>query len=336
MPRPILVVGLLGRAPDSDWHALLDGRTLIARTRAVAEMTVPVQWTVARDYDDTFEQQTLAGIETTIAADIARRSASVDIAYLVPGPGWIGDATVAALSQRTKVEIAPSGANRWLPAQVQVVDALLLAQAQERAPFDSGSQPLEATVPSAIYNWHGRRVIELASARLSVIYGTGRLPVDDRSGALLLPARDALDAPPSFAALEYITARLRQPDGCPWDREQTHESLLADFASEVSEYVEAVRARNWSHATEELGDVLLNILMQTQIGAEIGHFRIEDVLASINAKLVRRHPHVFAGVEANSPEDVLAVWNSVKQQEKASRSDPREHIATDVSDESGQ
>jgi tetrapyrrole methylase family protein/MazG family protein len=136
---------------------------------------------------------------------------------------------------------------------------------------------------------------------------------------LRVSARDPLDASASFSALEYITARLRQPDGCPWDREQTHESLLDDFASEVDEYAEAVRAGDWPHAAEELGDVLLNVMMQAQVGAEAGHFTIEDVLASINAKLVRRHPHVFAGVKAASPEDVLAVWNSVKQQEKTAK-----------------
>ncbi len=111
-------------------------------------------------------------------------------------------------------------------------------------------------------------------------------------------------------------ARLRRDDGCPWDREQTHESLLQDFASEVEEYAEAVRSADWSDAAEELGDVLVNVLMQAQIGTEAGHFSIEDVLTSINAKLVRRHPHVFAGVEAHSPEDVLAVWNSVKSRRR--------------------
>lgn len=319
MPQPILVVGLLGRSPDTDWEALLDGRTLVARCHALAEQMTPPGWTILHSYDAFFDQRSLAEIESAIAADIVERANSTDIAYLVPGPGWIGDATVVALGDLTSVEFTSVGLKRSMPAHAQVTDALLLAQAQECAPFDSGSQPLDATVPSLIYNWHGSRVIDLASARLRAVYGTTDLPAADRFGTLQMPARDALDGPPSFAALAYITARLRQPDGCPWDREQTHESMLADFASEVAEYSEAVRSGNWQHAAEELGDVLLNILMQTQIGTEARHFRIEDVLTSINAKLVRRHPHVFAGVEASTPEDVLAVWNRVKQMEKADR-----------------
>lgn len=320
MPRPVLVVGLSGRNPDTGWNTILDGRSIVARTRSIAEQTTPPGWAIAHAYDELFDQEQLAGIEKIIGEDIVRCSGSTDIAYLVPGPGWIADATVFALSEMIRIEIAPPGQIGSHPPHAQVTDALVFAQAQERAPFDSGSQPLDATVPSVIYNWHGTRVTELASARLDAVYGTKSIPPADRFGSLVLPARDALDAPPSFAALEYITARLRQPDGCPWDRKQTHASMLDDFASEVAEYAEAVRDEDWPHAAEELGDVLLNILMQAQIGAEADHFRVEDVLTSINAKLVRRHPHVFAGVEANSPEEVLAVWNRVKQQEKKSKS----------------
>ena len=310
----------MGRAADTDWDAVLNDRTVIARSGPVTGMIIPASWTVERAYDDLFEREQLAGIESVIAEDVVQRAESARIAYLVPGPGWIGDATVAVLSELTAVEFVPAAGYPSFPAHVHVIDALSLAQAQERAPFDSGSEPLDATVPTIVVNWLGQRVTELASARLSASYGTWQQPGTDWPGSLLIRARDALDGPPSFAALASITARLRQPDGCPWDREQTHESLLDDFVSEVKEYAEAVRSGDWSHAAEELGDVLLNVLMQAQIGTESGHFRIEDVLTSINTKLVRRHPHVFAGVEAHSPEDVLAVWNNVKQQERASRS----------------
>ncbi|HYI15613.1 MAG TPA: MazG nucleotide pyrophosphohydrolase domain-containing protein [Thermomicrobiales bacterium] len=319
MARPVLVVGLMGRALGDDWDTLLDGRVVLARCAEIASQCLPDRGSVALAYDEFFEREQLSGVESTIAQDIARRAETDDVAYLVPGPGWVGDASVSELNALTAVEFADVRGSDSLPAHAQIVDALTLAQAQERTPFDSGSRPLDATVATVILNWHGQRVIDLASARLSTTHGQRIVPNPDQFGMLHIPACDPLDSPPSFAALEYITARLRQPDGCPWDREQNHESLLDDFASEVEEYSEAIRAGDWSHAAEELGDVLLNVLMQAQIGTEGGHFRIEDVLSSINAKLVRRHPHVFAGIEANSPEDVLAVWNSVKQQEKNAR-----------------
>jgi NTP pyrophosphatase (non-canonical NTP hydrolase) len=293
MARPIVIVGLAGCGLDTDWDGLLDGRMILARSGAIAARVLPAGRSIAHAFDDLFEHQQLAGIESRIAEDIARRAETDDIAYVVPGLGWIGDATVSELTELASLTFADSSLGLSLPAHTQVTDALTLAQAQQQTPF--------------------------ASIRLRTIYGETSLPNSGHSGVLRMPARDQLDAPPSFAALEYITARLRQPDGCPWDREQTHESLLEDFASEVEEYAEAVRSGDWQHAAEELGDVLLNVMMQSQIGVEAGHFSIEDVLTSINAKLVRRHPHVFGAVEATSPEEVLAVWNSVKQQEKSSK-----------------
>ncbi|MEX1157924.1 MAG: hypothetical protein WEC79_03210, partial [Thermomicrobiales bacterium] len=225
MHRPILVVGLYGRTLNLDWDSLLDGRTIVARSRSLAEQYASMTVTIDHAYDDDFERDSLARVDSEIARDVARRAESADIAYLVPGPGWTGDATVISLAEITTVEFAPTTAIDVLPARIQVIDALLLAQAEERAPFDSGSCPLEATVPSLSFNWHGKRVVDLATARLKTVYGIAELPTADPTGSLAVPAHDPLDSPPSFAALSWITARLRQPDGCPWDREQTHDSL---------------------------------------------------------------------------------------------------------------
>jgi len=318
MVADILVVGLWGRSPADDLEPMLAGRTLIARSRQSAERLLRGNWAIGHDYDAILDQESLAGIEERIADDIVGRLAGGPIAYLVPGPGWVGDATVTALMRRIRLALVPGVAGRLLPPHTQMTDALVLAQAQVHAPFDRGREPLDATSPTLVLNWYGERITSLAALRLSTTYGIDGLPKADRTGTILIPARDPLDSPPSFAALEYITARLRRPDGCPWDREQTHESMLDDFASEVTEYAEAVQSGDWPHAAEELGDVLLNVLMQAQIGTESGHFTMADVLTSITAKLVRRHPHVFAGVDAQTPQDVLAVWNSVKQQERAS------------------
>lgn len=315
----ILVVGLHGHGPDTDWASFFNDRVIVARSRSIAERIIPPDCQIEHAFDDLFEDH-LADVERSIAESVVRLAGGANVVYLVPGPGSIGDGTVSSLSEQSPVQISAPRPFAPLYGHVQVVDALHLAQAQERAPFDTGSSPLDATVPAVVYNWHSDSVIDLATRRLLSIYGRTSLPDADRFGTLIVEARDPLDAPPSFAALEYITARLRRPDGCPWDREQTHESMLDDFASEVEEYAEAVRAGDWQHAAEELGDVLLNVLMQTQIGTETGHFTVEDVLAGINAKLVRRHPHVFAGVDATTPDDVLAVWNSVKQQELSNRS----------------
>lgn len=321
MAGSILVVGLAGRTTSSEWSNLFAGREVVARHRDVVERLLPPTISIAHAYDDQFEDSTLDSIEETIAYDVVDRSKRANIAFLVPGPGWIGDAAVAKLATITEIAFAPFTAQIALNGQTQIIDALLLAQAEEQAPFDAGLQPLDPTSPAEIFNLYGRRVVDLASKRLRQIYGPSHVGEPDTNGTLHIDARDPLDAPPSFAALEHIIARMRRSDGCPWDRKQTNDSMLDDFASEVAEYAEAVGEADWTHAAEELGDVLLHVVMQAQIGIEAGHFRMDDVLSSINAKLVRRHPHVFAGVEAQTPEDVLAVWNKVKAQERSASPD---------------
>lgn len=111
-------------------------------------------------------------------------------------------------------------------------------------------------------------------------------------------------------------ARLRSPSGCPWDREQTLESLLPCLIEETYETVEAIEQGDWSQLVEELGDVQLQIVFQAQIASEEGQFTIEDVLRGINEKLIRRHPHVFGDESAETSEQVLHRWNQIKAEEK--------------------
>lgn len=123
--------------------------------------------------------------------------------------------------------------------------------------------------------------------------------------------------PPGFSGLVEILALLRAPEGCPWDREQTHESLLKHLLEESVEVVEAVRSGDTAHLAEELGDVLLQVVFHAQIGAEAGTFTIDDVVRSISEKMVRRHPHVFGTAVAETPDAVHAQWEVIKAQEKA-------------------
>jgi len=116
-------------------------------------------------------------------------------------------------------------------------------------------------------------------------------------------------------------ARLRGTNGCPWDKEQTHESLLKYLREETEETVHAVRSGDPENLAEELGDVLLQILFHSQIAAESGRFSIDDVLAILRDKLVRRHPHVFGKgkKEKISADEVVRRWKEIKAREKASK-----------------
>jgi MazG family protein len=120
----------------------------------------------------------------------------------------------------------------------------------------------------------------------------------------------------TFAKLCEIVAKLRAPGGCPWDREQTHETLLPPLIEEAYEAAAAIRARDDVNLREELGDVILLAVMHAEIGKETHRFNIEEVLEEVTAKLIRRHPHVFAQSEVADAEGVVKQWEAIKHNEK--------------------
>ncbi|WP_028400966.1 nucleoside triphosphate pyrophosphohydrolase [Ectobacillus panaciterrae] len=119
-----------------------------------------------------------------------------------------------------------------------------------------------------------------------------------------------------FHELRRIIAELRGPNGCPWDKEQTHQSLKKYLIEEAYELLEAIDEEDDDHIIEELGDVLLQVMLHAQIGEDEGWFSIDDVIRTLSEKMVRRHPHVFGEVQADNAEDVVVNWNEIKKQEK--------------------
>ncbi len=127
---------------------------------------------------------------------------------------------------------------------------------------------------------------------------------------------------PEFDRLVRTMWRLRQPDGCPWDREQTHRSITRNMVEEAYEAVEAIEADDATHLAEELGDVLEQVVLHAQIAADDGAFTIDDVIHGLNEKLVRRHPHVFGEhAAAGDGGEVQDIWDEVKAAERAASSE---------------
>ncbi len=116
--------------------------------------------------------------------------------------------------------------------------------------------------------------------------------------------------------LLWLMAKLRSPEGCPWDREQTHLSIRGNLEEECGELLEAIDADSDAMMREELGDVLLQVIFHARIAEEAGRFSINDVLDGLAEKLLRRHPHVFGGQKAGSIEEALTFWKEAKKQEK--------------------
>ena len=130
----------------------------------------------------------------------------------------------------------------------------------------------------------------------------------------------------TYEELLNIVAELRGEHGCPWDKAQTHESMIKCLRDESEEVILAIENRDDENLCEELGDVLLQVLLHSQIAAEEGRFTMADVVNGLAAKLIRRHPHVFGGEEAGTPEEGLARWNAIKQKEKEERARRKQEI----------
>ncbi|MDO4788441.1 MAG: MazG family protein [Johnsonella sp.] len=123
-------------------------------------------------------------------------------------------------------------------------------------------------------------------------------------------------SPHDFEELREIVAILRSENGCKWDRAQTHESLKECLENETKEVYQAIDQKDDENLCEELGDLLLQVLLNAQIASERGAFTLDDVIQNLSEKMIRRHPHVFGDMVAETPEESLALWREIKRKEK--------------------
>lgn len=170
---------------------------------------------------------------------------------------------------------------------------------------------------------HGHPVVRVEAAGLPdesmTTHTIADLPAMDGGllVALYIPPQEQLDAARDPRTLQHVVARLRRPDGCPWDRKQDHATLRDSIIDEAYEVVDAIDAGDATNLAEELGDLLLLVMMHAQIAEEAGTFTLEDVYEGIARKIVRRHPHVFGDMSAEDAGEVIGLWQQVKAQEKA-------------------
>lgn len=132
---------------------------------------------------------------------------------------------------------------------------------------------------------------------------------------------------PNLEALINTIDILRSPNGCAWDREQTHATLKRNILEESYEMVDAINSGDLDNLKEELGDVLLQVVLHSQIAKEENHFDIEDVAKRINEKLIHRHPHVFGDLKEDNPEKIIENWEKIKKQEKTERKSQMDGIS---------
>lgn len=325
--------------------ALQHAREIFLRTRAHPTVAaLPAHLTI-HSFDHLYAAlDSLDAVYTAIAEALLERAARADVLYAVPGHPLFGETSVQRILTRAHAQNIPTR----VIAGTSFVDAVCAAL--ELDPLARGLQIADATdlarqhfprldpdQPALVAQVYSRAVASDCKLTLLTLYppehpvtrvdaaGTSAQRIVtqplaetdhvDDFGLLTTWYVPPLPRPSGFSALGEIVAHLRAPEGCPWDRAQTHQSLRQDFLEECYEVLDALDRNDRSHLREELGDLMLHIFLQAQIAAEAGEFLLTDVLADIIAKLVRRHPHVFGDVQVSGTREIIANWERIKQTE---------------------
>ncbi|HEX9028923.1 MAG TPA: MazG family protein, partial [Anaerolineales bacterium] len=349
--RGITLLGLGPGSPDlltrQAWQVLETSSEIYLRTRQhplVASFPASLQvhsFDALYEGADTFESVYQQIVEQVLA--LGRRPQGV--IYAVPGHPFVAEATSPEIARRARLEGLPvrvvEGLSFLEPAftalgidpfpHTALVDALELA--------DAHMPPFPPNVPAVIAQLHSQAVASEVKLTLTAVYpdehpvrlvhaaGTSQelveaLPLFEIDRSPHIGLLTALYLPPlaketSFEAFQELVAHLRAPNGCPWDREQTHQTLRSDLLEETYEVLDALDRDDPLAMQEEFGDLLLNILLHAQIAEEYGEFKMADMLKGIHTKLVYRHPHVFGDTQIKDAQGVLQNWERLKAAERA-------------------
>lgn len=348
------MITILGLGPGSPnhltreaWQALLKAREVYVRTARHPTLAGLPPSVAVHSFDDVYDSaEKFEDVYRQIAdrvLELGRRPEGA--LYAVPGHPAVGEATVEQIRKRAAesgltVRIIPglSFVEPSLAALgVDALPGLFVADALEIAsrahpPFSPDSPALIAQLYSADLASDVKLTLMNQYAddhRAALVHAAGTdeegvewLPLYeiDRSAriahltALYVPP---LERPSSFESFQHTIARLRAPAGCPWDRAQTHQTLRQNLLEEAYETLAALDAGDPAMLREELGDLLLQVVLQTQIAIDDGEFRMTDVIDGINAKLIRRHPHVFGDLKVGGAAEVLHNWEKLKEAERA-------------------
>ncbi|QPC47983.1 nucleoside triphosphate pyrophosphohydrolase [Mangrovibacillus cuniculi] len=298
-------------------------------------------------FDDIYERfDNFLDVYQTIAKNLVEESKNKEVTYAVPGHPMVAEMTVQLLiesEKRGECSLRIEGGQSFLDDMLTAVRvdpiegfALLdgtnmqmdsINTAQHLFIAQVYDQFVLSDVKLTLMNWypddHLITVIEGAGGEEENVYTRALFEIDHD---MLLNNLRSIYIPPlasenefvyrQFSKAKQVIAALRGPGGCPWDQEQTHESLKKYLIEESYELLDAIDRDDIDDIISELGDVLLQVLLHAQIGEDDGMFAIEDVIESLNEKMIRRHPHVFGDKEAESTEDVMKQWQQIKAEER--------------------
>lgn len=288
------------------------------------------------------EESDFSTVYDRIVTTLLEKAQIKPIIYAVPGHPMLAEKTVQLLLEQQEIDVEIIGGQSYLDALFtalkidpidgfQFVDGthfhrselnfhqhLLFCQVYDQFIASDIKLTLLEDLPADFelfiidaVGTDDEKIVKLPLEELDRSFGKSNLTT------VYIPPVDISLLNHTFANLRTVIQTLRGPDGCPWDKEQTHESLRPYAIEEVYELIDAIDAKDYDNIIEELGDVLLQVMLHSQIGEDDGYFTINDVIKSITEKMVHRHPHVFSNDEKFvSTQDVKKTWEQLKKEEK--------------------
>ncbi|TWG29083.1 tetrapyrrole methylase family protein/MazG family protein [Geobacillus sp. C56-T2] len=299
-------------------------------------------------FDDVYEKHgQFADVYAEIAKRLTDEAKRGDVFYAVPGHPLVAERTVQLLfeaEQSGACRVVIEGGQSFLDALFAAlrIDPVEGFQLLDATAFrgDEWSPSLHAVFCQVYDSFVASNVklslmeqlpdeypVYIVTAAGTTAEQVKRVPLyeldrqtalDNLTSVYVPPVQDESLLYHRFETLRRVIAALRGPNGCPWDRKQTHASLKRYLLEEAYELLEAIDENDDDHMVEELGDVLLQVMLHAQIGADRGQFSIDDVIRTLTAKMIRRHPHVFGDATAETAEQVVENWEAIKQKEKGS------------------
>lgn len=293
-------------------------------------------------FDDLYEaEDDFTTVYENIVASLLEKATDSSLIYTVPGHPMLAEKTVQLLLEQEEVDVKLLGGQSYLDAlftslKIDPIDGF---QFVDGTSFERRQLNYEQhLVFCQVYDRFVASEVKLTLLEdlpphyeITIVEAAGTeqeklvtLPLEELDHSMEISNLTSVYVPPAthiqlnhtFPRLLEVIRTLRAPGGCPWDQEQTHESLRAYTIEEVYELIDAIDNEDDENIIEELGDLLMHVLLHSQIGEDAGYFSIDDVILSITKKMIHRHPHVFADVEVDSVDEVLTNWDALKRQEK--------------------
>ena len=351
MKHKITIIGLgageLDQMPLGIYRLLKNTNFIYARTieHPVLKELI-AEGLKVESFDNVYESHDqFEAVYEEIAETLIQKAMNQDIIYSVPGHPLIAERTVQILlseGEKKGIDVQIKGGQSFLDAMFTSIKVDPVEGFQFLDGTDLSLRDINITqhlIISQVYDAFIASEVKLTLMEkypddhdVYLVTGAGmsseqvaKMPLYELDRAMQLSNLTSVYIPPilseqdqykEFWKLREIIDKLRSPEGCPWDREQTHESLRTYLIEEAYELIDAINEGDIDHIIEELGDVLLQVMLHSRIGEDEGYFSIDDVIQSIAEKMVRRHPHVFGDESVDSASDVEKTWQKVKKEEK--------------------